>query len=369
MRVVALILSLVYVNLFAEVTLVQINEQRQNAEQLKDLKLEAEKGNAVAQCSLGRCYASGKGVIKDQIEAVKWYYRSAYLGNISAQIALGLCYQEGEGVDANLVEAYAFYNLAGVTHPTARQLRDELEKKLTGSELRNGQKRSKELKAVIIMENPRRSKFAEFNALKIKAEQGNVEAQLIMGNLYLKGEDVLKDHEEAFKWYLKAAEQGNAIAQFNIGFYYYKSDLVDNTEVFLRNRVEAVKWFRKAAEQGNADAQCYLGDCYSNGFGVVNDQVEAVKWFRKAFEQGDICAQCNLGMCYANGEGVVRDLVEAYAYLNLAGVTDPVDEKNRKEIRMQIKGELAPSQIEAGEKRSKELQKEIDANLAKKARK
>ena len=47
-----------------------------------------------------------------------------------------------------------------------------------------------------------------------------------------------------------------------------------------------MKWYRKAAEQGDADAQYNLGYSYSNGEGVEKDEEEAVKWYRKAAEQG-----------------------------------------------------------------------------------
>ena len=49
---------------------------------------------------------------------------------------------------------------------------------------------------------------------------------------------------------------------------------------------EAVKWYRKAAEQGDADAQYNLGWMYKNGYGISQDDSEAVKWFRKVAEQG-----------------------------------------------------------------------------------
>ena len=48
---------------------------------------------------------------------------------------------------------------------------------------------------------------------------------------------------------------------------------------------EAVKWYRKAAEQGNAYAQFNLGNAYYNGNGVEQDYAEAVKWYQKAAEQ------------------------------------------------------------------------------------
>ena len=81
---------------------------------------------------------------------------------------------------------------------------------------------------------------------------------------------------------------------------------------------EAVKWFRKAAEQGYAKAQYNLGISYYNGAGVTKDATESVKWFHKAAEQGEAQAQCNLGVSYATGEGVAKDDVEAFKWFSLA---------------------------------------------------
>jgi TPR repeat protein len=53
--------------------------------------------------------------------------------------------------------------------------------------------------------------------------------------------------------------------------------------------------FRKAAEQGDAEAQYNLGNAYHYGRGVAQDYAEAVKWWRKATEQGSATAQYSLG--------------------------------------------------------------------------
>ncbi len=45
---------------------------------------------------------------------------------------------------------------------------------------------------------------------------------------------------------------------------------------------EAGKWYRKAAEQGDADSQLNLGMMYQNGFGVQKDQREAAKWYESS---------------------------------------------------------------------------------------
>ena len=58
---------------------------------------------------------------------------------------------------------------------------------------------------------------------------------------------------------------------------------------------EAVRWYRRAAEQGIARAQFNLGLMYVKGQGVPQDDGEAARWYRKAAEQGDPDAQNNLG--------------------------------------------------------------------------
>ncbi len=69
----------------------------------------------------------------------------------------------------------------------------------------------------------------------------------------LTGEGVPKDYAEAEWWTRKAAEQGRAIAQYNLGWMYFFGRGVPH------GYAEALKWYRLAAEQGNALAQLNLG--------------------------------------------------------------------------------------------------------------
>ncbi|MDC0998333.1 tetratricopeptide repeat protein [Alphaproteobacteria bacterium] len=84
------------------------------------------------------------------------------------------------------------------------------------------------------------------------------------------------------------------------------------------NFEEAVKWYRKSAEQGDASAQYALGWMYSNGKGVTQDYAEAVKWYRKAAQQGYARAQSNLGVMYRDGKGVTQDKITAHMWYNIA---------------------------------------------------
>lgn len=81
---------------------------------------------------------------------------------------------------------------------------------------------------------------------------------------------------------------------------------------------EAARWYRKAAEQGHATAQCNLGYMYDDGLGVAKDYSEAARWYRKAAEQGDMYAQFNLGEKYYYGQGVSKDYSEALKWYRKA---------------------------------------------------
>ena len=82
------------------------------------------------------------------------------------------------------------------------------------------------------------------------------------------------------------------------------------------NESEAAKWFRKAADQGVAKAQYNIGVMYVKGRGVLKDYAEAVKWYRKAAGQRHVDAQFNLGLIYGNS--VLKDPVLAHMWWNIA---------------------------------------------------
>ena len=144
------------------------------------------------------------------------------------------------------------------------------------------------------------------------AEQGDAGGQANLGVMYEKGRGVPQSDEEAVKWYRKAAEQGHAVGQKNLGFMYDKGRGVP------QNDEEAVKWYRKAAEQGDAGGQTNLGFMYREGRGAPQSDDEAVKWYRKAVEQGDAGGQANLGFMYEFGRGVPQNNEEAVKWYHNA---------------------------------------------------
>lgn len=116
-----------------------------------------------------------------------------------------------------------------------------------------------------------------FRELTPLAEQGNAAAQVLLGRMYMLGEGVLKDAEQAIKWFKASASQGNADAQFFLGSMY----LLPRRDV-----AEGVKWLRLSAEQGNQDAQYLLGKAYLQGDKELSrDPVQAEMWLSLAAER------------------------------------------------------------------------------------
>ena len=113
----------------------------------------------------------------------------------------------------------------------------------------------------------------------------------------------------------------------------------------------ALREFKALAEQGDTVAQFNLGLMYSNAQGVVQDYKEAVKWYRKAADQGDADAQGNLGYMYDHGLGVLHDKVLAHMWGNIAGANG---NKLGAENRAKIEKKMTQAQIARAQELARE---------------
>ena len=128
-------------------------------------------------------------------------------------------------------------------------------------------------------------------------------------------------------------------ADFQIGLSAYTR--MDYTRAFTE--------FESLARQGHIDAQNMLGNMYSLGKGVSQDDAQAALWYRKAAEHGDTDAQLTLGAMYLEGRGVPRDVVTAYGWFSLAaeqGVVRAID------YRDLISRRMTPEQLEKAQRLS-----------------
>lgn len=179
--------------------------------------------------------------------------------------------------------------------------------------------------------------FYEFLPL---AEQGDANAQLLLGTMYSQGKGVPNDLGEARKWYQRAALQNNPAAQFALG------DILAQGKGITMDLDEALVWFRRAANQGHVHAINNLGFAYASGTGVERDPVQAANWFRKGAQAGDVNAQYNLALAYQNGSGVPIDPVRAHLYFNLAAARG---DRESATARDEIARTLGPDQLKAAQ--------------------
>ena len=113
-------------------------------EAIKWYRRSAEQGHASAQTNLGVMYKNGEGVPQDYKQAIKWYQRAADQGHASAQNNLSVMYGKGQGVYQDYVLAYVWVNLASAQNSKYKKNRNIIEKRLTPSQLEEGQRLSKE---------------------------------------------------------------------------------------------------------------------------------------------------------------------------------------------------------------------------------
>ena len=77
-----------------------------------DWRKQAAAGDVNAQWQLGLALANGRGVEKNDAEAVQWIRKAAEQGNASSQFSLGLMYSTGIGVTKDLKETLRWYRLS-----------------------------------------------------------------------------------------------------------------------------------------------------------------------------------------------------------------------------------------------------------------
>ena len=155
-----------------------------------------------AQFQLAENYSKGQGTEVDYQQAFHWYKAAADQGHPLAIQQLGYFYEAGLGVARNAEAAQHFYSIAA-------------------------------------------------SELDVYAQQGDPALQNRLAVMYEQGKGVKTNLKMALAWYQKAAMQGFADAQYNMGRV-----LANDTEE--QNLAEALYWLEHAASQGHSDARSAL---------------------------------------------------------------------------------------------------------------
>lgn len=146
-------------------------------------------------------------------------------------------------------------------------------------------------------------------ALINAAEKGDINAQMFLGRIYTEGlYGVPKSPQQANKWYLAAAKQGNVEAQFLV-----YSSLVDN------DKVEALKWLKKSADNGFAPAQVLIGDELRVYGDIEKFGMQIFQYYNSAAAQSFPPGYYGVANCYYYGIGVPRDSKKALEFYKKAG--------------------------------------------------
>lgn len=146
-----------------------------------------------------------------------------------------------------------------------------------------------------------------------KAEEGDSDAGLTLGYMYLYGKNgVEQDAQKAFQYYSLAATQGDKIAINNLGSLYFSGI---GTE---KDVLKAVQMFEKAAKLGNNEAAVNLGFIYLSTPSINNVRSNIINLFQQAADGGNITAQYMLGYAYHLGYLVEKDDKRSFELLRNA---------------------------------------------------
>lgn len=123
---------------------------------------------------------------------------------------------------------------------------------------------------------------------KKAAEDGDVHAQMFMAAAYMYGVGVKKNTDTATRYYIDAAKNGNAIAQFTLAENFIESRNASNNKLGLI-------WLNKSVANGNPQALTKLGSLYISGKLVDKDVEKGTKLLEQAAAQGFAPAMVVLG--------------------------------------------------------------------------
>jgi len=133
--------------------------------------------------------------------------------------------------------------------------------------------------------------------LEAAAEQGTVSAQMLLGESLRK-----TDPADALRWFMDAAQAGNASAMTQVGLM-----MSNGLGTGVRDLPGALEWFRKAEAKGDVPGNYMLAECYYFGKGTPKDQKRAAEILTKGWALNDPRSMALLGMAYMDGQGVPAD--------------------------------------------------------------
>lgn len=140
-----------------------------------------------------------------------------------------------------------------------------------------------------------------------KIQNENSFAQLIVAGMFIAGDGLDANIQEAFVWMKRSASTGNSFALYSLGEMY-----LSGCGITIDKKLALIQYIQAAA-QGNVDALCRIGDMYLHGEGVEVNIKTAQEYYAKAAKQGSVSAINKLGDLHIQSKAV-EDKKTAHDY-------------------------------------------------------
>ena len=154
--------------------------------------------------------------------------------------------------------------------------------------------------------------------IKKAAEAGNAEAQYNYGVCFQEGAEVPRNDTTANEWFLKSAKQGLNDAQFKIAYSYATG------RGFSKDDKQAFYWSLKCAAQNDPECMFNVVSSYMVGIGTQKNLDSMLAWAIRLGSLADVedlqlsgkitAARVNLAIMYRDGDKVEKDLIKSYMW-------------------------------------------------------
>jgi len=179
----------------------------------------AELGDPGSQYFLSILMEVGAGVALDPEQANSWLLRSAEYGFPYAQLKLGINCVIGKGVQKDNGKAQTWLTKAAASANPDSEIRETAERLLRQMNDATATKPARvidDTELDSLFGSAEKGDPRAFKEIFNLAVAGHPSAQLQLGRMFHLGEGVLRNLEEAELWYVRAAAQGDPVAQMNL---------------------------------------------------------------------------------------------------------------------------------------------------------
>jgi TPR repeat protein len=130
-------------------------------------------------------------------------------------------------------------------------------------------------------------------------------------------------HKEALKLFMKAADHGDSVGFFSLGYFY------DAGIAVRKNIPKAICFYRKAGKLGHVAAYSNIGTIYRD----IGNKSRARFWFLKAVEHGVHDAYLELAKLRLSGDAKHIHIDQARDYLKAVLASKYVVQVTKEEAR------------------------------------